>query len=94
METLRVGYAKNEITPKLGSYLQGHNKVRYAVKVHDPLYVRCAIFEDEGLLVLLSYDVCGMNTGLADEIRKLVADYVGCEPTNVFLCCTHTHCFY
>ena len=71
---LRVGYAKSDITPKLGAYLQGHNKLRYAVKVHDPLYVRCAIFEDEGLLVLMSYDVCGMNTKLSDEIRQLVAE--------------------
>lgn len=91
MEQLKVGYAISDITPKVGAYLQGYAKLRYAVKIHDPLHVRCVIFENEGLVVLMSYDLCGMNTKLADEIRQAVAEYVGCEPNAVFLCCTHTH---
>lgn len=91
MEQLRVGFSKCEITPKLGSYLQGHNKLRYAVRVNDPLFVRCVIFENQGMAVMLCYDLCGMNTKLSEEIRKMVASYVGCEPKDVFVSCTHTH---
>lgn len=89
---LKVGYGICEITPKLGAYLQGHNKLRYAVMVHDPLFARAVAFENEGQQAyLISYDLCGMNTKLANAIREKVAAYVDCPPENVVLSCTHTH---
>lgn len=89
---LKVGYGKCDITPKLGAYLQGHNKLRYAVMVHDPLYLRCVAFECEGeMAFLLCYDLCGMHTAVANRIREEVAAYVGCPAENVVLSCTHTH---
>lgn len=89
---LKVGYGKCDITPKLGAYLQGHNKLRYAVMVHDPLYLRCVAFEYEGeMAFLLCYDLCGMHTGVANQIREKVAAYAGCPAENVVLSCTHTH---
>lgn len=88
---LKVGYGKCDITPKLGCYLQGHNKLRYAVMVHDKLFVRAVAFENDGLAVMLCYDLCGMNTKVSNGIREKVAAYVGCPVENVFLSCTHTH---
>ena len=89
---LKVGYGKCDITPKLGAYLQGHNKLRYAVMVHDPLYLRCVAFEYEGeMAFLLCYDLCGMHTAVANRIREEVSAYVGCPAENVVLSCTHTH---
>lgn len=89
---LKVGYAKCDITPKLGAYLQGHNKQRYAVMVHDSLYLRAVAFENEGQQAyMLCYDLCGMHTGVANRIRQSVAAYVGCPEENVVLSCTHTH---
>lgn len=89
---LKVGYGICDITPKLGAYLQGHNKLRYAVLVHDPLFVRAVAFENEGQQAyMLCYDLCGMNTKLATDIREKVAAYVGCPAENVVLSCTHTH---
>lgn len=89
---LKVGYGKCDITPKVGAYLQGHNKLRYAVMVHDPLYLRCVAFENEGeMAFLLCYDLCGMHTAVANRIREEVSAYVGCPAENVVLSCTHTH---
>ena len=89
---LKVGYGKCEITPKLGAYLQGHNKLRYAELIHDPLYVRAVAFEYQGdMAVMLCYDLCGMNTKVSNNIREAVAAYVGCPAENVTLSCTHTH---
>jgi len=89
---LKVGYGKCDITPKLGAYLQGHNKLRYAVLVHDPLYLRAVAFEQEDQQAyLLCYDLCGMHTAVANRIREKVAAYVGCPGENVVLSCTHTH---
>lgn len=89
---LKVGYAKCDITPKLGAYLQGHNKLRYAVMVHDKLYLRAMAFtQGEDMAVMLCYDLCGMNTKLSNRIREKVAAYVGCPSENVTTSCTHTH---
>lgn len=89
---LKVGYGICDITPKLGAYLQGHNKLRYAVMVHDHLYLRAVAFESEGQQAyLLCYDLCGMHTAVANRIREEVAAYVGCPEENVVLSCTHTH---
>lgn len=88
---LKVGYGKCEITPKLGAYLQGHNKKRYAQLVHDPLFVRVVAFENEGLAVMLNYDLSAMNTKLADKIRSKVAAYIDCPVEHVVITCTHTH---
>ena len=60
--------------------------------VHDPLYLRCVAFEYEGeMAFLLCYDMCGMHTDVANQIREKVAAYVGCPAENVVLSCTHTH---
>ena len=89
---LKVGYGKCDITPKLGAYLQGHNKLRYAELIHDKLYLRTVAFEYEGdMAFMLCYDLCGMNTKVSNDIRAAVAAYVGCPAENVFLSCTHTH---
>lgn len=89
---LKVGYSKCDITPKLGCYLQGHNKLRYAVLVHDKLYLRAVAYENEGnMAYMLCYDLCGMHTKVSNDIRSAVAAYVGCPAENVFLSCTHTH---
>lgn len=88
---LKVGYAKCEITPKLGAYLQGHNKKRYAAMVHDPLFLRCVAFENDGLAVMLNYDLSAMNTNLANKIREQVASYIDCPVEHVVITCTHTH---
>lgn len=89
---LKVGYGKCDITPKLGAYLQGHNKLRYAAMVHDKLYLRAVAFENAGdMAFMLCYDLCGMNTKVSDAIREAVAAYMGCPASNVFLSCTHTH---
>ena len=91
MENLRVGFGKCEITPALGCYLQGHNKVRIAESVADPLNVRCVVFENNGMAVLLYFDLIGIKQELAEEIREYVSQSVGCERKDVFVSCTHTH---
>lgn len=91
MGNLRVGFGKCEITPALGCYLQGHNKVRIAESVADPLNVRCVVFDNDGMAVLLYFDLIGIRQELAEDIRSYVAQAVGCESKDVFVSCTHTH---
>lgn len=91
METLCVGYAKSEITPPFGTYLQGNPKTRIAQEVADPLHVRCVVFERQELLVMLYFDLVGMRQNLTEEIREYVASQLDCDKKNIFVSATHTH---
>ena len=91
MSELRVGFGMQDITPALGCYLQGNPKVRIAQSVHDPLYVRCVIFENQGIAVLLYFDLIGIRQELAEDIRAYTALQLGCDRKDVFVCATHTH---
>ena len=91
MNQLRVGHAKCDITPKIGCYLQGNTNTRITEKVHDPLHVRCVMFENEGTAILLYYDLVGIKQGLSEGIREFVAEAIGCQREDVFVSCTHTH---
>ena len=91
MEQLRVGYAKQDITPALGAYLQGNPQTRIAQDVADPLHVRCVVFEHTQLLVMLQFDLVTINQIRAEEIRQYVAERLGCDRMQVFVSATHTH---
>lgn len=91
MEQLRVGFAKSDMTPGIGCFLQGQSMPRYAEIVGDPLYIRSVVFENEGLAVLLYFDLCAMREPVGAQIREETAKCLGCSPEDVFVACTHTH---
>lgn len=91
MEMLRVGYAKSDITPPFGCYMQGNPKTRIALELADPLHVRCVAFEQQELLIMLYFDLVGMRQTLTEEIREYVASQLGCDRKHVFVSATHTH---
>lgn len=91
MEILMVGYAKQDITPAYGCYLQGNPKTRIAQETADPLHVRCVVFEQTERLVMLYFDLVAIRQDVAEEIREYVALRAGCDRKNVFVSATHTH---
>lgn len=91
MEQLKAGFGKCDISPSLGCYLQGNPQTRIVEEIHDPLYVRCVAFENEGVALVMYFDLCGIGQEQSDEIRAFVAKSVGCEAVNVFVAATHTH---
>lgn len=88
---LKCGFAKQDITPAPGRHMEGHPRARVAQKANDPLYVRCVAMENEGLAILLCYDMVGLKKHITEDIRAHVAQAVGCEKKDVFVTCTHTH---
>lgn len=88
---MKVGFCAKEITPPLGCYLSGNHKIRVAETVADPLFVRAFAAEEDGLAVILCYDLIGMIQAEALKIRDYVADKLGIDHDRVILTCTHTH---
>lgn len=88
---MKCGFAKQDITPAPGRHMEGHPRARVAQKANDPLYVRCVALENEGLAILLCYDLVGIKKPISEGIRAHVAQVVGCEKRDVFITSTHTH---
>lgn len=88
---MKCGYFKKEFTPPAGGYMSGKAYPRISQGVEDPLNIRAIAFEEEGLAVVLVFDLVGMYQDLCNTIRDYVADKMGLERKAIFVSCTHTH---
>lgn len=89
---MKAGFARIDITPPLGSKLQGYYNVRYADGILDPLMATAIVFDDgkkKGAFV--SLDLIGVKQMWMDPYRKAAAERLGTEPEAIFIACTHTH---
>ncbi len=92
MSNLKAGFARVDVTPHLGTSLQGYFSKRYADGVLDPLMVTAVAFDDgEKRAVVISCDVIGFNQFMMDDLRPMVAKAIDAEKEGVFICSTHTH---
>jgi len=90
---LRAGISKVDITPQKHVKLSGYaSRTGYSEGVHDPLSARVIVFENNGKrVVLVSTDIIGFYDGTADYLRKAILEEFKLEPSELFLCGTHTH---
>jgi len=91
-EALEAGAAKAEITPPLGTPLNGYGDRmgRGCVAVHDPVWVRCLYLSDgETQLFLVNADLCIINRELRERVLELAPREV--PKDHIILTATHTH---
>lgn len=91
-QALEAGAAKVDITPPLGTPLNGYGDRmgRPSTAVHDPLWAR-TVFLDDGStkFFLISLDLVAVNPELRERVLEL---YSGAVPKeNVLMVATHTH---
>ena len=89
---LKIGYSKVDITPKLGVNLAGYFQERIADKVLDPLEA-CAVAVSDGerCAVLITVDLCSMQTEVFDYLREGIASEIGIEKEALIIHCIHSH---
>ena len=92
--TLKVGYAKTDITPAdsvpLAGY--GNSAQRMSTGVLDYLYATCIYVADAqgNAVLIMAMDLPNMYDPLP-SYREKVAKKVGLPLENVMFCCSHTH---
>ncbi len=90
--SLQAGVAKVDITPPLGTLINGDFITHYATHVHDTLYAKALVFKNGGTTVAFCIvDICAMRRELLDEIKKLIEQQTGISPQNILISSTHTH---
>jgi hypothetical protein len=84
---LCAGAARRRITPPRGIFLIGYgDRAKGNVGVHDDLTATALVLDDGAQhLALVSLDLLAINEFIVDRIRARLA------PTEVLLCCSHTH---
>ncbi|MBR3933064.1 MAG: hypothetical protein IKJ68_04030 [Clostridia bacterium] len=92
MSNIKVGFARLDITPRLGHYVSGYYEVRYAKEVLDSLNMHAIAFSNgENKAIILNYDLIDLPNKLSNSIREAVSQYCDVPFDAVFANCTHTH---
>lgn len=91
MGQLRVGSAKIDITPPVGSpFGCGGDEISHGV--HDSLYVTSVVFDNgECEVVLVAIDLLGVDLDFTSKVAEKIFEAVGIPSDNVMIAASHTH---
>ena len=89
---LLAGAANVDITPPLGTFINGDFVAHYANYIHDQLHARALVFQQNELLItIVVVDICVMPKDFVDEVKSEVNRQTGIKPENMLISSTHTH---
>ena len=89
---LKLGVAREIITPKIGTMLYGYPSKPVADGVHDDLLVTAYAFSYNDIkVILVSATVCNFRNDIANALREGLAKKHGVPFENIILTATHTH---
>lgn len=88
-----AGAAQIDITPPLGTVINGDFVTHYATFIHDPLYAKALAFQSDGqLFVTVLVDICIMPADFIAEVKQQACqELVGLSPAQLLIASTHTH---
>lgn len=90
---MRVGFYECDVTPPLGGHLNGNaSRDAVALDVKDRLYVKAAVFEQDGeLAAMVGMDTCHVPDGIHDFVTKRVNEYTPIPADKIMITSNHTH---
>lgn len=73
-EKMKIGFSRAKITPPVGTELGGYAGYRPCAGVHDPLWCKAVVLEQEGKrYALLAMDLLSVDESLSDAISRELA---------------------
>ncbi|WP_316814391.1 hypothetical protein [Pedobacter heparinus] len=91
-EQFFAGAARIDITPPLGTRINGDFITHFAHTIHDRLYAKAlALKSGTETIVMVVVDICYMQDDFLRPIRKELAKKTGIPHKNFLFCCTHSH---
>lgn len=88
---MRIGFAQMEITPPVGTPLAGYAGHRPCTHIHDPLYCKTLLLEQQGALYgLLVLDLMCVDEALSSCIARAVAP-LGIRQEHLVVTAIHSH---
>lgn len=91
-QDFQAGAAQVDITPPLGTLINGDFITHYARFIHDPLYAKALLLQQGGTTIaLVIVDICAMPKDFLDAVKNRIQDETGLLPQNILMASTHTH---
>ncbi len=91
-QTLYAGAAKSDITPPLGTVINGDHVMHYANYIHDPLYAKAIVLRhNDTTIAIVVADICAMDKTLLDEVKIVIQKQTDIPAGNILISSTHTH---
>ena len=90
---MRAAFYECDITPPLGGFMWGYYSCkRIAKTVHNKLFARAVVVEDEGnIAAFVTVDTCVIPPEMHDIVTKRIEEYTGIKPESVCISSNHTH---
>ena len=89
---MKISYFRRVISPEVGCYIAGYGTNDVAVVKTDDLFMTGLVADDgEKKILIISFDLLGLDEWYIQKVRKGCAEILGTEPEAVLLTCTHTH---
>lgn len=90
--SLQAAALQKDITPPLGTLINGEFQTRYANKIHDPLYAKSLVLKNsDTVLVFVVVDICAMQQDFLDEVKADIYKATGISKSHMLISSTHTH---
>lgn len=88
----KAGTAQLDITPPLGTVINGDFINHYAQRIHSNLYVKALVLSNEQTkLVFVVIDICVMRRAFIDEVKEDIFKSTGISKERILISATHTH---
>ncbi len=92
MNTLKVGFYREQINPPLGSNIRGYFHQRLVEGYLDDLEVNAvAVNSGDKTVVLITIDCEACTTEFCNQARDMIANATGVNRDAIFINATHTH---
>jgi len=84
--------AQIDITPSLGTLINGEFTSRYATKIADPLFAKALFLKDnQTRILIIVVDICVMKRDFLDPLKARIYQETGIPVGNQLISSTHAH---
>ena len=89
---LQAGFARLDVTPPMGSPVDGYFNDRVAKGILDPIELNAVAFSDgERRAVMITGDFLGIEIFHVNNIKEQITRQTGLENEEIFISATHSH---
>jgi hypothetical protein len=91
-QSLKAGAAEVNITPPLGTLINGGFATSYARTIHDSLHTKALVLKNNKITVaLVVVDICEMLKDFIDATKSQIQKETGIPAANILISSTHAH---
>ena len=91
-QPLWAGAAQTNITPPLGTLINGGFESEYATSVHDSLFAKAIVLRSgKKTVAFVVVDICEMLRDFIDATKQQVYRATGIPPADILIASTHAH---